>query len=317
MTCRNLVWISLLSVIALPFSTAVAQTAPELDLIDLQAEEVAVVPTNSLIWEVRTPGQDQVSYIYGILFKMPAAEFFLPTGIDRLIEQTDKLVMEVDPLAHNLDHIHRGTIPLDSTLEELLPKKTFQQLNRYVKDSLSELATYKMQTRYAPLLLARQFICDYCLGFGKDQTPISYETYLAKKIKKPLKLLHTGWARTAWLDSYNFAEQTEVLMTSVDDRAIQCEVYRAMMRAYRRQNLDQMWLLSKDAPDMGDNGSRFIEARNQSWVESLVWSLKVENLFIAVNAVQLPGEYGLLHLLRKAGFQVNPVYLPIPQGNDE
>lgn len=289
------------------------QPTQGLHILDMEAEEIRVQPVNALVWEIDRPDLQRPSYLFAILHKVAKKDFFLPDGIEPIFKQCDKLVMEVDPLNYSMDHQHRGTMPIDSTLEVLLDKRKYQWLRSYVKDSLSDLAYYQLRSRYAPVLLARQVISDYCLDYRPGKEAMSYETYLALNSGLPMRVLGTEWTRTAWLDALNFEEQASYLMTTIENRAELCEVYLAMVRAYRRQNLDQIWLLAKDSPDVGDNTGKFLEARNQGWMEKLSWQMKNESLFIAVNAVQLPGEYGLIHLLRKNGFIVQSVELEIPE----
>ncbi|GAB4411281.1 MAG: hypothetical protein OHK0039_16320 [Bacteroidia bacterium] len=284
-----------------------AQPTSGPEIIDLQGEALAVQPVQSWVWQVSHPRSMHVSYIYGILYQVPEDYFFLPPGLDEYIAQADRLVMEVDPSTDDQEFIHRGSTPIDSTLEHLLPLRDYPDVWAFLQDSLSPVARYKLSQRYYPLLLSRQINCDYCLGHRRGTPLVSYEWYLYDAINKPLKVLNTGWTRTAWLDAYTFREQALELAESIRQRQPACETYWAMLRAYRRQDLDKVWLLAQDAPDLGDNMGRFIEARNVAWVRSLQYTLQLENLFIAVNAVQLPGEYGLLHQLRKAGFVVTPV----------
>ena len=47
--------------------------------------------------------------------------------------------------------------------------------------------------------------------------------------------------------------------------------------------------------------------RNRNWVKKLETLLPMEKLVIAVGAGHLPGDKGLINLLRKAGYKVEPV----------
>jgi uncharacterized protein YbaP (TraB family) len=47
--------------------------------------------------------------------------------------------------------------------------------------------------------------------------------------------------------------------------------------------------------------------RNQNWVKKLKSLLPDKSLVIAVGAGHLPGEKGLINLLRKEGFTLTPV----------
>jgi len=282
-----------------------------LAIVDLQEAAMEVQPAQGLVWEISRPDLAHRSFVYAILYRVPEDFFFLPPGLTPCVAQADRLVMEVDPTNLDVDYLFRGEAPLDSTLDALLPERSYPDFWAFMRDSLSPVATYKLESRYAPVLLERQIMGDYCLGYRRHEELVSYEWYLNEAVRKPLKVLNTGWARTAWLDSYNYQEQAHRLRETLDRRATLCESYWALLRAYRAGDLDRVWLLAKDAPDLGDNMGRFIEARNQAWLKRLAWNLEYESLFIAVNAVQLPGENGLLHQLRKAGYTVTPLpYAP-------
>jgi hypothetical protein len=305
-------WPKLLVLVPLliPFVLKAQEYPPQqLEVRDMQADAVPVQPSISLVWQVKSPHAARPSYVFAILYKVPQSYFFLPEGLTPYAESCDRLVMEVNPADENLDFLYRGTLPIDSTLQMLLTRKEYEMLYGFFRDSLSEVANYKLDARYSPLLLSRQMLCDYCLGHRPGAEPVSYEFYLYNAIRKPLKVLSTGLMRNAYLDSYSLQEQVGLLMQNYYARGLLCERYRGIMRAYRDQDLDRLWVLAQGAPDLGDNLGNLIEARNQEWMRTLSWMMQSESLFIAVHAVQLPGEYGLLHLLRKAGFEVRPVYL--------
>ena len=47
--------------------------------------------------------------------------------------------------------------------------------------------------------------------------------------------------------------------------------------------------------------------RNQAWAEKLPSIMKTAPTFVAVGALHLPGEKGVLNLLKKQGYTVEPV----------
>ena len=50
-----------------------------------------------------------------------------------------------------------------------------------------------------------------------------------------------------------------------------------------------------------------LDNRNQKWAEMLPAQMQEKPLFIAVGALHLPGENGMINLLRQKGYQVDPV----------
>lgn len=55
-----------------------------------------------------------------------------------------------------------------------------------------------------------------------------------------------------------------------------------------------------------------ISGRNHQWMQQLLAELEQTNSFVAVGALHLPGEQGLLNLLEKSGFTVTPVSMKLP-----
>ena len=52
------------------------------------------------------------------------------------------------------------------------------------------------------------------------------------------------------------------------------------------------------------------DARNERMIETLLPFLGEDQVFVAVGALHLPGEKGLVRLLRKNGFELEPLPLP-------
>jgi uncharacterized protein YbaP (TraB family) len=50
-----------------------------------------------------------------------------------------------------------------------------------------------------------------------------------------------------------------------------------------------------------------LNSRNIEWVKKLQTLMKEQSLVVAVGAGHLPGQKGVINLLRKAGYKVEPV----------
>lgn len=293
-----MIWVATLGGLASPLA---AQWRPD--------SAIRVQPADAWLWQIDHPLLDHSSYLLGIIHQTPASQFFIPPKALRLARSCDRLVLAVDPDDPPRDLRYRSDMPLDSSLEALLPAADYLALEQFMRDSLSALVHFKLETRYPPSVLAREMLCEYCLQPSEGTPPILTEYYLRQQLADlPLDVVGTGWSRVAWLDNQPLTVQARHLMHLWQQRRAQCEIYQAMLRAYQSQELDHMWLYLGDLPDLGANAGRLIEARNQAWLAYLRVRLPDEPLFLAVMAGQLPGEYGLLHQLRKSGYQVSPLY---------
>ena len=84
----------------------------------------------------------------------------------------------------------------------------------------------------------------------------------------------------------------------------------ALADAYLAQDLDKLFAVMTDATMGGDSEEEMdvlIYSRNRSWAEKLKVIMPERACLVCVGAGHLPGEQGLLQLLRDAGYTVEPM----------
>ena len=97
------------------------------------------------------------------------------------------------------------------------------------------------------------------------------------------------------------------------------ETHEQMVNAYLQNNLVELQKITDEQLSaVGDEaGDYFIEsgihARNRRMAESLLPQLEHNTVFVAVGALHLPGEEGLLSLLRRQGFELKPLGMPFTE----
>ena len=80
------------------------------------------------------------------------------------------------------------------------------------------------------------------------------------------------------------------------------------MNAYREQDLEKLSALIASADnDMSGFEDLLLYNRNRNWVAKLKTLLPEKALVVAVGAGHLPGEQGVIELLRKEGYKLTPV----------
>ena len=84
----------------------------------------------------------------------------------------------------------------------------------------------------------------------------------------------------------------------------------ALVEAYMAQDLSKIEEIFTD-PELGGDDAESLDAliydRNRSWVEKLVKMMPERSCLVCVGAGHLPGDQGLLQLLRDRGFTVEPM----------
>ena len=131
----------------------------------------------------------------------------------------------------------------------------------------------------------------------------------SKNYDKPVDGLETAEFQATLFDSIPYAEQARDLVNSIDSADQNKQTTQELVSLYKRQDLDGIDSLSRK-DDGGVEGSHMdllLYARNRKWAKLLDGLLRQKSLLIAVGAAHLPGKGGVIDLLRKEGYTVEPV----------
>jgi uncharacterized protein YbaP (TraB family) len=95
------------------------------------------------------------------------------------------------------------------------------------------------------------------------------------------------------------------------DKGFEDGGYSELVGAYKENNLDVVMEMMTQTGDVMMEKYRedFLDGRNKRWIPTIEEMIKKEVCFIAVGAAHLPGEYGVINLLRKAGYTVKPLQI--------
>lgn len=91
-----------------------------------------------------------------------------------------------------------------------------------------------------------------------------------------------------------------------------------MVQLYLQDQIAEIWFMgklklaevvgeAKAAELMGMIYDQLLKTRNQNWMEKILPAVEEGNAVIAVGALHMGGEAGLLRLLEAQGFRVSPV----------
>ena len=110
--------------------------------------------------------------------------------------------------------------------------------------------------------------------------------------------------------------QLDLLDQAISEYGQVKQAHDEMVDAYLKDDLRVLQSLSDEqltsvSGEAGDYFMAFgIRARNLRMAESLWPFLETSKVFIAVGALHLPGEDGLINLLRRRGYELKPLGLP-------
>ncbi|RYD50806.1 MAG: TraB/GumN family protein [Sphingobacteriales bacterium] len=266
--------------------------------------------TNSLLWKVSGNGLSKPSYVFGTIHMICKDDFVWTNAMQKSFAAADKICMEMD-----LDDpammmgAAMGLMSTDGkTLRDYFKPDEYERLNAWMKNE-NGMGLEMFNTMKPAMLLSLVTI----KSEGCDST-LSYEMVLMDKSK-------AGHTPKEIIGLEPVAEQLEVLnsippdtivkqvMAVVDHKAAASDdEFEQLVAAYKTQNLTRLDSLMNISPTL-QSGDRAImlDDRNSRWISRMAGFMKTNPTFFAVGAGHLPGQKGILQLLRKAGYTVEAV----------
>jgi uncharacterized protein YbaP (TraB family) len=116
------------------------------------------------------------------------------------------------------------------------------------------------------------------------------------------------------MQALQLVKYVDAAKTGKDDDA---KEYDKLLNAYKDQDLSKLEEITK-ASDIGISSFTdiLLYNRNRNWIEKLKDILADHSVLVAVGAGHLPGDKGLINLLRKAGYTVKPVPNKVKRPNE-
>lgn len=262
---------------------------------------------NSLLWKISKKGNKEASYLFGTIHMICTEDYLWTNNMQSALDNTRQLCLEMNLNDPNLI-ADASLMMMDlsgGTLRDYFKNEAdYILVANYIKDSLGqELA---IAERMKPAAL--QMMISMGLVSGPCKETVSYELKLVEKAK--MKDLEISGLET-------LAEQMEVLESIPTDSIINQmiriakgekdsdEDFEKLIAAYKKQDLATLnKTMEKSMSAGGTDGKIFIDNRNKKWIAPMSRMMSEKPTFFAVGAGHI---YGLLELLRNAGYTVEAV----------
>src|SRR5688572_11341249 len=262
---------------------------------------------NTLLWKISGNGLTKPSYLFGTIHLLCAEDAALSDNMKKVIRNVDEVYFEVDMdnLMDMFGAISKMKMKGDTSLRDLLSKEDYEKVKSYFQERGSQLPFSALE-KYKPILAAS------LLEGGSlpcENTAVMEQVVMteAKEHEKRIKGLETMAFQASILDSIPYKLQAEQLLKYVEDASSSETELSEMWKAYNEQDLKKLEdLLIKSDVGVNNYTDLLLYRRNHNWVEKLKDLLPQKSLLIAVGAGHLPGEQGVINLLRKAGYTLTP-----------
>lgn len=266
--------------------------------------------TNTLLWRISGKNIATPSYLFGTMHMLCADDIQLSDSLASAIQKADNVYLELDMdnLFEMMSAMTKMKMRNDTTLADLLTKDEYEKIKTYFKEN-SGIIPFSMLETYKPLLAASMIMEQQG---GQCDNMISMEQLIMQEAKKndvKIKGMETMEYQLSIFDSIPYGFQAKQLVKMVEEgQKDNGSEMKEVTDAYRNQQLSKMEELTKKE-DMGIESfaNLLLYNRNANWTKKLEGLLADKSLVIAVGAGHLPGEKGVINLLRKAGYKVEPV----------
>lgn len=266
---------------------------------------------NSLCWQITGNDLRDTSFLYGTFHSQDNRVFQFKGGVEDAFNKADVYAMELN--MDSLDKSKMMTAMLmdsDQSLKSILSKKEYKIVNQFFLDSLgmSLLLFNKMQP-----ILTTQFVATKDLNKEQQNALDFFWFKKAKEQNKILIGLETMEEQINAFKSIPVKTQAKELVRAVKEYGNEDDFdMNKMLEIYTSGNLDSLMTLmnsnsNNSTIDMDTFNEEFLYKRNINMADRVDEYLLKHSVFMAVGAAHLPGEKGVIELLRRKGYRVEPL----------
>jgi len=265
---------------------------------------------HTLLWRISGKGV-QPSYLFGTMHILCADDAVLGDSLKAVIAHVDEVYFEINltNLGDMLASFAYMKMRNGKTLSDLLKPGDYERVRKYFASHESAIPFETLQ-RFKAMLISGLVEGQ---GLGCETTD-GMEMRIMKEMdrqtpKKPINGLETAAFQAGLFDSIPYKKQAKELVDYIDSADQNKKITQQLAGLYRNQDLDGIEALSeKDDPGMEKYMDMLLYNRNRKWARELDTLLPGKSLLIAVGAGHLPGKKGVIELLRKEGYTVEPVF---------
>jgi uncharacterized protein YbaP (TraB family) len=265
------------------------------------------VKENSLLWKISGNGLEKSSYLFGTIHLLCPDDLVIKDKLKNAFEETEQLVMELDfndaavmPIIQQNMRFSDGT-----TAKDYLNEKEYRLLKNFFRDSLG--MPFERMNSIKPFYLSSITLVHF-LGCR----PASFERQLTKMAtRKNMRVegLETAKEQVAFIDNLSIETQKKMLLENLKDYKHSKKMFDKMVGFYLNENLSGLNAISEQymSEEYASLKEELLVKRNKNWLPGIIKFIKKNPVLIAVGASHLPGEKGLIRLLREEGYTVEPV----------
>lgn len=283
-------------------ATATSRPASRATTLDTGHNDYSVRRERPLLWKIDAPGGAS-NYIMGTIHLDDERILDLPDTVLSRLRSADRLMLELKlDQRTSLDIMRRMIFTDGRTLPQVIGDDLYTDVSERI--SLDGALPANMLSVLKPwaamVILLRP---DNTSGTFLDK----HLGQIARGDGIPVLGLETVDEQLSAFDSITLDDQALLLESTLKDIDDKDNVYQQLLDAYIDGDMEAIVAIS-DASQPEDKRlaglfeENLIKRRNRDMFARMQPQLRLGNTFVAVGALHLPGEHGLLSMLRQQGY---------------
>ncbi len=266
----------------------------------------SLVNGDALLWKV-TSERGAVNYIFGTIHSDDPRVLRLKPAAQTAFTGSERLVLEIALSPEGmLDMMTRMYRRDNSTLQHDLPAPLYAQtLAAYKVRGLEESWVNRLTVWGAALSL----MVPPSSGMVLD---LQLQSQMQAR-GKPVLGLETVESQLAVFADLDRESQVRMLTIALGELERMDQTTEKLIQYYLREDIAAIAGM-EDEFHTGENRvfmeklmDRLVDDRNRGMAQGMQQHMQAGQTFVAIGALHLPGKNGIIHLLRKAGYKVEPV----------
>lgn len=260
---------------------------------------------NTLLWKISGKGMTEASYLYGTMHVSDKRAFDWVERSMPYFKKCSQFAMELDPNKVDPAQMMQMMKLETGTLTDLYSREDYEKLHSHFMEEMH--VDIKSFDQFKPFFLYSLIAQSQ---FGSDMSE-AVDLYFNKQAVASGKTVHgleSLEEQMGAINSMSLEEQAEMLLMVATEKRKSDKSSKKLMKLYMKGDLQGMMEIAESSDEMGEDFEQeFLVTRNERMAERIPAILEKGPTFVAVGALHLPGDTGLINLLRKEGYTVEPI----------
>ncbi len=267
----------------------------------------------SLLWEISGNGLKEPSYLYGTHHLINSSYLNTVPEVMESLNKSKAVVIETEIDSSKMMQLGALMVMPNNKLSNLLSKEDYALVNKEIKEQFGFELGMAEQMKPMTLMLMLSLKEYQRVEALQAYTGQPIDGFFAEHGRKNGMKIHTLETMehqfSLLYNHFPVEKQAEQLVAYVKNKDITMPLSDKLVQLYLAKDLAGIWTLSHEYNELTGGGDMayLTDDRNKAWMTKLPTVLRERSTFVAVGALHLPGQNGLLELLQRAGYTVKPL----------